>query len=226
MIITEEEQAQYEITTRCWICGGKTIDNDMNLRKVRDHCHFTGKYRGAAHNKCNLKLKVDKTIPLLFHNGRGYDFHLFVRNLGRVGGRIKTIAKNEEQYISIDKNVCVGEKNTWKLRFLDFCGFLQAKLVDLVKNLPKEEFKILSETYDQEKFDLLLRKGVFPYDWYDDMKKLDETELPPIEEFYSSLEEDGISKEDYEHTKKVWQVFKIKTMREYHDLYCRCITAR
>ena len=96
MIITEEEQASFDAATTCWICGGETIDDDGGLGKVRDHCHFTGKYRGAAHNKWNLKLGKDKTIPVVFHNGSRYDFHLFVRSLGRIEGHIKTIATNSE----------------------------------------------------------------------------------------------------------------------------------
>ena len=67
------------------------MDGDEKLRKVRDHCHFTGKYRGAAHNVCNLKLKRDKSIPVLFHNGKGYDIHLFMRDLGRIPGKISVI---------------------------------------------------------------------------------------------------------------------------------------
>ena len=128
MIITDEEQASFDVATTCWICGGEIVDDDENLRKVRDHCHFTGKYRGAAHNKCNLRLRRDKSVPVLFHNGKGYDFHLFMRDLGRIPGKISVIAKNEEQYISITKNIIVSEGNAWRLRFLDSCGFLQASL--------------------------------------------------------------------------------------------------
>ena len=109
MVITEEEQAVFDTATSCWICGGETVDGDKELWKVRDHCHFSGKYRGAAHNKCNLSLKEDKTIPVAFHNGSEYDFHLFVRSLGRTEGYISTIAKNSEQYIAVDKLVYVNE---------------------------------------------------------------------------------------------------------------------
>ena len=139
MVITEEEQASFDAATTCWVCGGKTVDD--GLGKVRDYCHFTGKYRGAAHNECNLKLKRDKTIPVVFHNGTRYDFHLFVRSLGRVEGHIKTIAKNSEQYISIDKSVYVSEGNTWRVRFMDFYGFIQASLENLVENLLRENLK-------------------------------------------------------------------------------------
>ena len=88
---------------------------------------------------------------------------------------IWTIAKNSEQYISVDKSVYVDErtevdneekswikKNTWKIRFMDSYGFLQASLENLVENFPKEKFKMLGEAFEREKFDLVLRKGVFP----------------------------------------------------------------
>ena len=68
-------------------------------------------------------------------------------------------------------------------------------------------------------FDLVLRKGVFRYEWFDDIRKLNETEFPPIEAFYSSLTEEGISAGDYEHGLKVWEKMGFKTMREYHDMY-------
>lgn len=167
-------------------------------------------------------MKQDKTTPVLFHNGAGYDFHLLVKNLGKVNGKIDVIAKNDEQHISITKKIPVGEKDSWKLRFLDSYGFLQASLSDLVENLVsagRENFKVTSKEF--EKSDLLLRKGVFPYEWLDDVEKLNETQLPPIEAFYSSLKGEGIDEKDYEHARKVWDAFGLKSMREYHDLYCR-----
>ena len=200
------------------------------------------KYRGPSHNLCNLELRKDKTIPVGFHNGTNYDFHLFVKSLERVDGNIQVIAKNSEKYISVIKNVCVGEyevldkngkpvldedgkpkieKDIWKLRFIDTCGILGGSLKDLVKNLPKEKFKILREKFtENEKFNLVLQKGVFPYEWFDSIEKLNETELPPIEAFYSSLTGEGISEADYEHAKKIWKTFDFKTMRDYHDFYC------
>ena len=77
MEITPEEQAQFDDATKCWVCGGNfDLCED---RKVRDHCHFTGKYRGAAHNKCNLRLTRSKRIPVLFYNFTNYDNHLLVK---------------------------------------------------------------------------------------------------------------------------------------------------
>ena len=68
-------------------------------KKVWDHCHFTGRFRGAAHNLCNLWYSKLKFIPVIFHNLSGYDSHLFIKNLGFTEGNIDCIPNNEEKYI-------------------------------------------------------------------------------------------------------------------------------
>ena len=75
MVFNKEEAERFNKATKCWIC------KDLNCDKVRDHCHFTGRYRGAAHNSCNLKYTKPKLIPVVFHNLSGYDSHLFIKNL-------------------------------------------------------------------------------------------------------------------------------------------------
>ncbi|KAK3698312.1 hypothetical protein QZH41_006011 [Actinostola sp. cb2023] len=77
----------------------------------------------------------------------------------------------------------------------------------------------LTGKYRGEKLQLLLRKGVFPYDWFNGFDKLEATQLPPKEAFYSKLNDTDISEEDHQHAEKVWETFSMKTMREYHDLY-------
>ena len=72
---------------------------------------------------------------------------------------------------------------------------------------------------DLNKFALLLRKGVYPYEYMDGQEKFNETSLPDKESFYSELNKEGITNEDYVHAQKVWKVFKIKNLGEYHDLY-------
>ena len=76
--LTPEQQYQYDNATSCWICNGKfTEDDEEKNYKVRDHCLFTGKFRGAAHNLCNLRHRRPKFTPVLFHNLSGYDAHFF-----------------------------------------------------------------------------------------------------------------------------------------------------
>ena len=79
MIFGKNEEERYNEETKCWICNGKFKEDD---KKVKDHCHFTGRYRGAAHNSCNLKYRKPNFTPLAFHNLSGYDSHLFIKNLG------------------------------------------------------------------------------------------------------------------------------------------------
>ena len=99
MIFDKDARKLHESTTACFACG-KEFDGD----KVRDHCHFTGKYRGALHSKCNLKLG-GKTliIPVLAYNNSGYDSHMFVKRLSETEGRVSCIAENEEKYITFSK---------------------------------------------------------------------------------------------------------------------------
>ena len=123
-------------------------------KKVRDHCHFTGKFRGAAHNKCNLQFKNQKFTPVIFHNLSGYDSHLFVKNLGKSEGNIKCIPNNEEKYISFSKDIVVGEyekdeKNHLikdEIRFIGSFKFMASSLDSLVGNLTKSGLEKLKET--------------------------------------------------------------------------------
>jgi len=85
------------------------------------------------------------------------------------------------------------------IRFIDSFKFMAASLDSLVDNLPKESFKNLTSFYEGEQLELLFRKGVFPYDWFDSFDKLNETTLPPIEAFYSRLNDTDITDDDYQH---------------------------
>ena len=102
MIFMEEDKKQFNKASDCWICG-EELGND----RVRDHCHFTGQYRGAAHNSCNLKYRKPKSISVFFHNLSGYDSHLFIKKLGTPDKKenIDCIPKNEEKYISFSKTI-------------------------------------------------------------------------------------------------------------------------
>ena len=97
MILTEEEKTNFEKARECWICKNPFEDGE---KKVRDHCHYSGKFRGAAHNKCNLLFRKPKHVPVIFYNLSGYDSHLFIKHLGKTQSQIDCIPNNEEKYIS------------------------------------------------------------------------------------------------------------------------------
>ena len=233
MIFGPDELDQFNDATKCWICKGEFDDtaDEKGYRKnekVKDHCHYTGRFRGAAHNSCNLKYKKPKFIPVVFHNLSGYDSHLFIKNLGYTAGNIDCIPNNEEKYISFTKNIVTGSYTNkegktkpikHKIRFIDSFKFMSTSLDSLVNNLPDDAFNNLEGCYKGEKLSLVKRKGVYPYEYMDSLERLDETKLPPKEAFYSKLMGEGISNEDYEHAKNVWEVFDMKTLQDYHDLY-------
>ena len=76
--MTTEDEENYQNSNDCWICDEKIIKD-----KLRDHCHITGKYRGPAHRQCNLKLKIPRKLPIIFHNLERYDGHLIFRELNK-----------------------------------------------------------------------------------------------------------------------------------------------
>ena len=109
MIFDETARELRESQDSCYACGEKFVEKDPERRKVRDHCHFSGKYLGALHAKCNLRLKKSKTVPVFFHNLTGYDSHIFVKRLADSIGGVKCIPRNEEKYITFTKEVLVEE---------------------------------------------------------------------------------------------------------------------
>ena len=223
MIFTEEDIKHFNNASDCWICG-EELGND----RVRDHCHFTGRYRGPAHNKCNLKYRKPKNISVFFHNLSGYDSHLFIKKLGtpNKNENIDCIPNNEEKYISFSKTIVTGQytnkkgkvkDKTFKIVFKDSLKFMSSSLGALVNNLPA--FKNLLNYFTPKQTELLKQKGFYPYEYMDSEEKFNDTKLPPREAFYSKLSGKGITEKDYEHAGNVWNSFKMKTFKEYHELY-------
>ena len=225
--LTKEDHISFTKEKICHICNEEIKEGD---RKVRDHCHFTGKYRGAAHNRCNLISRKPLLLPVIFHNLQGYDAHLFIKELAALRGDFSCIPSTEEKYISFSKEFKFDEyicpKNgrmrnlKFEIRFIDSFKFLQTSLANLVSNLQPQDF-INTRDIFKENTDLLTRKGVFPYDYVSSLKKLDEKKLPPKEEFYSKLNDENISDEDYQHALNVFRKFNCKSIRDYHDLYLK-----
>ena len=223
--LTKKEQESFDKAETCHICQ-KELQSD----KVRDHCHFTGQYRGAAHNSCNLQCRKPMILPVIFHNLQGYDAHLFIKKLSCIPGELNCIPSTEEKCISFSKKIKVDEYKSRKtgetvslyfeIRFIDSFKFLQTSLANLVGNLQSDDFHNTKEIM-KENVDLLTRKGVYPYDYVSSIEKLAETQLPPKDQFYSKLNDEEISDDDYHHALNVWQTFGCKTIRDYHNLYLK-----
>ena len=173
----------------CLFCAEPLLVSNFK-DSVRDHDHMTGKYRGAAHNECNFKLKLNpKTmpIPVIFHNLKGYDGHLLMQAMARVQGEIKCIPTNTEKYISFSLG---------NLRFIDSVNFLLNSPENLVKGT--DDFSIMTKLMPEEnKRKLLLKKQIYPYEYMDSFEIFHEAQLPEKEKFYSSLIGEGITDKDY-----------------------------
>ena len=223
--MTNDDVDKFEKATKCHICDKEYTEKDI---QVRDHCHITGKYRGSAHQECNLQLRINPDeikIPVIFHNLRGYDSHFIMQEIGAIVNNhtyknkkgekkqmnINAIPNNMEKYMAF----MLGNH----LTFIDSFQFMSSSLDKLVSNLPKESLKYTSQLYNSKELDLMARKGVYPYDFIDSFEKFNETELPTKEDFHSILNDEHISNDEYKHAQTVWETFKLKTMGEYHDLY-------
>ena len=291
-IINDKKKKMIPLTTKeeiynnkqkiCYICQKEFNNNDKKQQKVRDHCHYTGQYRGAAHNVFNLRYKVPKEIPAVFHNGSTYNYHFIVKELVKeFDGNFEYLGENNEKYITFSVPLKKKIKNkdneiTYKTQFTDSYRFMSSLLSKLVDNLSegihynkcvecnscldyikienkklllkcfncnayeRNKFNIdlikkLKNTYtfcnnDVNKFVLLLRKEVYPYEYVDNWERFSEISLPSKEDFYSNLNMEDINDIDYRHANNVFKRFELENLGQYHDLYvqsdtllaCRC----
>ena len=139
--LTKEEKMNYNGQKVCYICKKEFDTIDKKRHKVRDHCHYTGKYRGAAHNICNLRYKVTKEIPVVFHIGSTYDYHFIIKELVKeFEGNFDCLGENTEKYItfSVPLKKKIENKNlevTYQIKFIDSFRFMSSSLSKLVDNL-------------------------------------------------------------------------------------------
>ncbi|XP_044010177.1 uncharacterized protein LOC122853824 [Aphidius gifuensis] len=217
MNLTFDEQLEFSASTKCHICTKKFTPDDI---KVRDHCHFTGAYRGAAHVGCNLNYQESCTIAVVFHGLSNYDSHFLIKQLKKqFPGTIDLLALNKESYISFTKHV---KGTRIRFRFIDSYNFMASSISTLANELEDKDKSIsLSFCNNLEEFKLITKKGIFPYDYIDSWEKFNEEQLPSKLDFYSQLNEEHISEIDYNHACNVWEKFHIKNLGEYSDLYLR-----
>ncbi|KAL9988589.1 hypothetical protein ACROYT_G003048 [Oculina patagonica] len=248
LVMEAEDWEKHKNATRCHICD-KILIKDLFLDSlsvwdhdtgrycgqshkeplmkqnfkdsVKDHCHITGKYRGAAHNACNLKMRIKpKTdqIPVVFHNLRGYDAHHLMQKMSKLSQatqkEVKCVANNMEEYITFSLG---------GLRFIDSLNFLQGSLDSLVSATPKESLKV-TKSLSSQNFELLFKKGIYPYEYMDSWERFTETSLPEKEKFYSKLNDDHITDEEYDHAKRFYlkQGMKLKRLHRVLEFEQEC----
>ena len=113
--MTEADEQRFKTMGGCHICGEEYTDKDV---RVRDHCHIIGKFKGSAHQECNLKLRIkpeDIKIPVIFHNLRGYDSHFIMQQIGEIAKKYAyTNKKGEKQNLNINA-IPNSMENIWPL---------------------------------------------------------------------------------------------------------------
>ena len=161
--LTNGENKFYKKQEKCHICQ-KEFCYDKNdkkkfkiYQKVRDHCHYTGKFRGAAHSICNLNYKVPQEIPVKIHNGSKYDYHFIIRELAEeFKGQFECLGENTEKYITfsvpIKKEHNNGKTITYKIKFIDSCRFMQSKLSYLADNLSEINIQDCKTCMERKKY--------------------------------------------------------------------------
>lgn len=199
----------------CPLCNCKFTDKN---NAVKDHDHLNGLYRQTICLDCNFKRRTSNYIPCYFRNLSNYDAYFNITRLGYDENHITVIPTSEEKFISFSKHI----SEHFSIRFLDTLRFMSSSLNKLAGNLSRAgqfNFRETIKHFRIEDLDLVTRKGVFPYEYTDRWDVLEETVLPPKEEFYSTLTGENISDEDYTHATEVWNRFGCKTLGEYSDLY-------
>ena len=133
LAMSAEYEERFQLSDKCWICD-KLFDAENN--KVKDHCNITGKYRGSAHWSCNVNLKLNRKVSVIFNNLRGYDSHLIMQEINKFDIELNVIPNGLEKYTAFTIN-----NNSV---FIDSMQFMNSSLNKLVKNLSGNDFKYLS----------------------------------------------------------------------------------
>jgi len=217
--------------------GENAIGKFLELLKTEtNYCQNILKKELAHHNISWKKLR----IPIFFHNLRGYNGHIIMQEIGKFtkenpitkkakwvfkgmtdAGKkiwerkpgINVIPLNTEKYIAFT----LGKH----LIFLDSLQFLNQSLDKLAASLAVDDMMNTREIYDGEKFNLVKKKGVYPYDYMASFVKFKQRRLPDKDQFYSQLNNECITDAQYQYAQRVWDIFQMKNMGNYHGLYLK-----
>ena len=198
----------------CHLCNKKI--NDI---PVINHCHYSGKMLGYAHNECNLKYKFKKDningdyiINMFAHNSQNFDRSFLIKALQNLDNIIpfSCLPRNSNKFISIQIANFI---------FKDTYLFLNKSLDYLTGTINNEDRISLKQEFGEENYILLTKKGIYPYDYFDNIKKYKENKLPIKSEFFNKINNKNISNEDYKHAINVFETFKCNNLLDYSILY-------
>ena len=201
--------SKFDINT-CHLCNENIINNP-----VKNHCHYSGKMLGYAHNECNLQYKFKKDdvhneylINIFGHNSQNFDQSFLIRALQNLDNKIpfSCLPRNSNKFISIQIGPFI---------FKDSYLFLNKSLDYLTDTINDEDRISLKQKFGEENYKLLTEKGIYPYDYFDNKNKYDELQLSEKEKFFNKLNNKNISNDDYKHAIEVFKTFKCKNLLDY-----------
>ena len=207
--------SKFDINT-CHLCNEKIINNP-----VKNHCHYSGKMLGYAHDECNLQYKFKKDtvhndylINIFAHNSQNFDQSFLIRALQNLDCRItfSCLPRNSNKFISIQIDPFI---------FKDSYLFSNKSLDYLTSTISDEDRKSLKQEFGEENYKLLTKNGIYCYDYFDKKEKYLETELPKKEKFFNKLNNKNISNDEYKHALNVFKTFKCEDLLEHSILYLK-----
>ena len=225
MSLTDYQICRHAVRTNCEECGIRFNNNSSTCVKTRHHDHLTGEYISALCCVCNFKKKKYYYIPCYGHNMTHFDSNLILEVLDEAP--TNSISHNSEAVMTF----CIG-----KFKFLDSLLFLKQSLADLSENLLAKDpslFSILRSSelcqtqgkFDQQKFNLLTAKLVFPYKALEDgILCLERKDFLDKKYFYNELTESDITKSQHEKAIQIAHTFNCTTFKQYLALYVKLDT--
>jgi len=223
---------EYEETTHCKVCclpleNGKRFDfrseEDATIEHGSYHQYCLEKIQPVKYNPetDSYDVKWEFKIPVVFHNLKNYDGHILLRHLSDKIQNISCIPHNGEKFMTFSFS---------NLSFIDSLLFMSASLDELTKKLKRNAFHHFESQFPticqhfcteptEDIFSLLLRKGIYPYEYMDCVERFEETKIPPKEAFYSNLTRSELDEEDYHHALNIFESINLQNLGDYHDLY-------
>jgi hypothetical protein len=216
-VLNKQEEKEFKEATKCYICSVKLERAGKGSRlAVRDHCHVTQKYRGPACSRCNLSARTPQSVPILFHNLKGYDAHHIIRSIKQEHGEVDCIPNTDEKYSTFT----IG-----KMKFVDSYALISASLDNLAKAMAPQDFKYTDQLIWQGKnltprqIELVHKKLPYPYDYLNSNERMAESTPLAQKDFYNIMTDSNISDADYKLYLTILSELNIKTNQEFHDLY-------
>ena len=153
-VVSKEDNEDFQNSPERWICDDDYVDNDI---KVGYPCHNFRKYRGSARRGCNINVRLNLKIPVIFCNLKNYDSHHIMQKLGKFNLKLNIIPNGLEKYMGFSINN--------KLSFIESLQYLSSSLDSLVKNVTKDNFKYFNQEFYNNVLNMAKQKGFYPFEY-------------------------------------------------------------